>query len=588
MWTETTPTSCRYLCCLFAGMLLVSSVALAQQYRSKILITPEGELSKGASLSTEELEKQIGSIQDAYGKSSAGRHLARHYVEQKQYDKAIEFYRTALAAQGLSDVANREMLRELAQVYLLQKDYSAAAGVLQQALNIDLVPEVTDFLLLAQAHYRMKQYVQVVAALDQIATLGLVMNPRQMHQALALYYQAGAYAQCEDLLRRLLQLEPDNADNWHQLASVYLQQNKKRQALDELTLAREKRVPFSADQLVLLADLQAFHKNPYGAAELLQQAMDQQEIPGDATNYRKLFEYWFLAREEQKMQAALSSAARLSGDTELYLYLAQLQMEQRAWQAMHQTMLAACAEQLADRYVGRANVLLGISQLKLGDAVNARRSFINATLIAGANTQAAQWLEFMGAEPATRKESRRIVGVCYGSIDKQQAEDGTLIVDAPEAAADPGVEFQIKTVPSLRLFYASYEMPLAELAAQAKSQVVRMGVSLVKSGGSVDGPVQLISQGDLPAQGDSTWQLALPSSGSPRASGRFRVRTTAAFKCAYTALQGAGPELAEQALAFAGALQEAGYSLSGERRLVLPSRENGSGTIIVELQIGIQ
>lgn len=588
MWTEATATSCRYLCCLCAGMLLVSSVALAQQYRSKILITPEGELSKGASLSTEELEKQIGSIQDAYGKSSAGRHLARHYVEQKQYDKAIEFYRTALAAQGLSDVANREMLRELAQVYLLQKDYSAAAGVLQQALNIDLVPEVTDFLLLAQAHYRMKQYVQVVAALDQIATLGLVMNPRQMHQALALYYQAGAYAQCEDLLRRLLQLEPDNADNWHQLASVYLQQNKKRQALDELTLAREKRVPFSADQLVLLADLQAFHKNPYGAAELLQQAMDQQEIPGDAKNYRKLFEYWFLAREEQKMQAALSRAARLSGDTELYLYLAQLQMEQRAWQAMHQTMLAACAEQLADRYVGRANVLLGISQLKLGDAVNARRSFINATLIAGANTQAAQWLEFMGAEPATRKESRRIVGVCYGSIDKQQAEDGTLIVDAPEAAADPGVEFQIKTVPSLRLFYASYEMPLAELAAQAKSQVVRMGVSLVKSGGSVDGPVQLISQGDLPAQGDPTWQLALPSSGSPRASGRFRVRTTAAFKCAYTALQGAGPELAEQALAFAGALQRAGYSLSGERRLLLPSRDNGSGNIIVELQIGIQ
>jgi hypothetical protein len=66
------------------------------------------------------------------------------------------------------------------------------------------------------------------------------------------------------------------------------------------------------------------------------------------------------------------------------------------------------------------------------------------------------------------------------------------------------------------------------------------------------------------------------------------VRTTAAFKCAYTELQGAGPELAEQALAFASALQEAGYSLSGERRLVLPSTGNGSGNIKVELQIGIQ
>jgi hypothetical protein len=35
-------------------------------------------------------------------------------------------------------------------------------------------------------------------------------------------------------------------------------------------------------------------------------------------------------------------------------------------------------------------------------------------------------------------------------------------------------------------------------------------------------------------------------------------------------------------------LQEAGYSLSGERRLVLPSTGNGSGNIKVELQIGIQ
>ena len=38
-------------------------------------------MDKGAELSIEELEKQIGSIQQPYAKSSAGRHLARHYVE---------------------------------------------------------------------------------------------------------------------------------------------------------------------------------------------------------------------------------------------------------------------------------------------------------------------------------------------------------------------------------------------------------------------------------------------------------------------------------------------------------------------------
>jgi hypothetical protein len=80
-------------------------------YRSKILISPEGEWARGAELSVEELERQLGSIEEAYAKSSAGRHLARHYVERNEYDKAIAFYQDALAAKGLSSIANREMLR---------------------------------------------------------------------------------------------------------------------------------------------------------------------------------------------------------------------------------------------------------------------------------------------------------------------------------------------------------------------------------------------------------------------------------------------------------------------------------------------
>ena len=34
--------------------------------------------------------------------------------------------------------------------------------------------------------------------------------------------RAGAYDQCEELLRQLLKLEPKNPGHWHQLAAVYL------------------------------------------------------------------------------------------------------------------------------------------------------------------------------------------------------------------------------------------------------------------------------------------------------------------------------------------------------------------------------
>jgi effector-binding domain-containing protein/thioredoxin-like negative regulator of GroEL len=571
-----------------------SQAGLAEQqgqYRSKVLITPGGEMDKGAELSIEELEKQISSIQQPYAKSSAGRHLARHYVEAKEYGKAIEYYQTALAAQGLSDVANREMLRELAQVYLLSEDYPAAAKTLERALRIDLVPEVTDYLLLAQAHYKMGKYVAVVAALDRMQEKRLTLTTVQMRQALALYYSAGAYAQCEKLLRHLLELEPNSPDNWHQLVSVYLQQNKKRQALDQLALAWEKSVPFTERDILLLADLQAYNKNPYGAAELLAQAMGRGKVKANGANYRKLFQFWLLAREKDKSGRALMKAAQLSGDIELYLYLAQLQMEQRDWQPMHQTMLAACANQLEDKYVGRANLLLGVSQLKLGDNVGARRSFINATLIGGANAQAGQWLEFMDAEPTTKDEARRIVGICYGAQDKRakvaSTPSGRSATTAEKGAAEPAGQdgIQIKTVPAMRIFYAKHNIPLTELAAELKSLAVKLNINMVKAGGSAAGPLQIISTGNAAEGGQASFELAIPTRGSPTARGKYRVRKLASFKCAYLVHEGPGEDLLAAGIDFARALQAAGYELTGERRMVVVGI---GGSTKIELQFGIE
>jgi len=309
--------------------IAVGSAADEGQYRSKILLVPDGEWAKGAELSIEELELQLGRIEDVYAKSSSGRHLARHYVQRKEYDKAIQYYKESLAAQGLSPIANREMLRELAQVYLLRKDYASAVQSLEQALAIHLVAEVADYLLLARAQHHVGNYVDVVATLDAMRQASLTLDTEQMRQALALYYRAGAYAQSEELLQRLVELQPDEAQHWHLLAAVYLQQDKKKQALDQLALARGKRVPFSERELLLLANLQAVNNNPYGAAQTLEGALAQHEIPASGASYRKLFEFWLQAREQDKARAALEQAAQLSGDTELYLYLAQLQMEQQ-------------------------------------------------------------------------------------------------------------------------------------------------------------------------------------------------------------------------------------------------------------------
>lgn len=582
-------------CChlLVAIALLLAGTASAQeqgQYRSRIQLDPLGEIGRGSEISVDELEQQIDGIRDPYARSSATRHLARHYVEQKDYASAIAWYREALDAGGLSDVANREMLRELAQVYLLNENYREAANSLERALAIDLVAVPEDYLLLAQARYKQGDYVAVVAALDGIGAKGLKLTEQQMRQALALYYRAGAFEQCEGLLHSLLKFNPAEPTYWHQLASVYLQQNKRRQARDQLVLALEKGISFTQSELTLLVDLQAVTGNPYGAAQLLEQFMASQQLPRNPANQRKLFELWLQARERGKAEQALSSAARMSGDTELYLYLAQLQMEDREWVAMQQTVLGACEQQLEDRYVSRANLLLGVSQLKQGRERAARRAFINATLVGGEQATAAEWLQFMQAEPANEDELRRVQGPCYGSLGKRAELDSevtaiesvaqTPVAEPVALTSSEEVPFNDKTIPSMRLYSVAQDMDLTELSAdldRMRSAATRLTVSLVKSGGTADGPLHLLVR----PEGDT--RLGVPVRGSVQARGRYRVDKLGAFKCISIRLPADASSLAKADI-FRQSAVEAGFELTGERRLVFTSGAEQA----VEIQFGIQ
>ncbi|QFU75690.1 hypothetical protein EY643_08495 [Halioglobus maricola] len=585
---------------LFASFYVTVSVAQETgQYRSRILLDPLDELGKGSEMSVRELEQSIDSIRDPYARSSATRHLARHYVSEGNYKAAIDWYQEALRADGLSHVANREMLRELAQVYLQAEQYGAAAGALEQVLDIDLVPSATDYLLLAQARYRQGDYVAVVVALDGIEAAGLALDKPQREQALALYYRVGAFAQCEPLLQALLAASPQEAAYWHQLVSVYLQQNKRREALDQLQLAMENGVAFNRAQRSLLVDLMAVNGNPYGAAFLMEQFMASGQLERNGEHQRKAFELWFQARERDKARTALASAARLTGDTELFLYLAQLQLEDEEWVAVEQTMMTACESRLQDRYVSRANLLLGVSLLKQEREEAARQVLINATLIGGAHQQAAQWLKFMDARPATEDELRRLRGPCIGSEGKKAAlreeEKGgpleeTLVAEAELQSQVQPVADEIRSVEGLilddqiltvqraaaqRYFFAEHDEPIAELLPRLRTLAVRQSVSLVKASGTADGPPQFLHHGD--EQG-----LGIPLRGSAQARGRYRIYTADVFLYVAFPID----PVKDPHVQFAAAqrqLESAGHAPSGDWRLVSADAQGDT----FELQLGV-
>jgi tetratricopeptide (TPR) repeat protein len=565
-------------------MLAQNSLVQAEAYRSKVFIDPTKKLNEAVSLSIEDLENQLGSLPNDYAQSSAGRHLARHYVQEKQYSKAIVYYQTAMQAGGLSSLANQEMQQELATVYMLQGDYSGALSTLTKLQRSLTHPSNEFFLLLAQAQYKTGDYLALAPTLEHLLIDSSALTAVQLKQLVAISYGSGDYRQCEVILRLLIDRAPSDVGNWQQLVSVYLVQKKSISALNVLSLAKEKQLPLRAQDILLLANLYASTNAAEKGARVLDESLAAGELEQSGDNYHQLFQYWLLAREKNKATAALKKSVALKRNMDSFLQLARLQMEQELWSDMQQTLLQACSQVLDDRYVGRTNLLLGISQLKQGSEQQARSSFINASLMGGRSEKANQWLGYMNAAPATESEMREITGPCH-PLERSMRYAGVR----PDVKTDvqSPTNLNVKTVKKLRFYSTSAVVDVKDMTSQLRSLLVPMGINIVRGGGSIDGALHLLFEGENSfSEGKLTMKAGFPIRGNPPSKARYRSTVLESFKCVYLEYSGE-PQGIRQAweTLYQDAIS-AGYELSGTSRQII-NKGDGSNNMNTELQLGI-
>jgi len=126
---------------IIAGLLIsfTSKKVLADQYKSFIIIEQKKK-TKNLLTTPELLAKNLDNINQSQ-RAIAERFLARHFVEKKQYQQAINFYLQALSnkmpnsktnndksnnvqqKQELSIYVRQQILEELSYVYLLNQQY---------------------------------------------------------------------------------------------------------------------------------------------------------------------------------------------------------------------------------------------------------------------------------------------------------------------------------------------------------------------------------------------------------------------------------------------------------------------------------
>lgn len=636
---------------LFSLLLNSGGLWAQEQYRSRMYIDLEVAPTENVSMSVGELEKNLGTFQDAATRASAEKFLAQHFAGSKDYGKAAQYIEKALQNPAITPDNKRDMLGQLARISLLQKNYDKAASAIQDFLSVKQAAggsaDAEIYWLLAQVQYKRRNYVASAAAMDK--ALALQKNPttEQLKNALAIFYSTGSFDRAAQIMQRLVAADLNNAELWQQWVSLYLKAGKNAQALDVMALAWEKGIPFREQDILLLTDLYTINKIPGRGARVLEEAIASGKLKSSGKINDRLFRLWMQAGERDKAQAALAKAASDSNDVELQLYLAQMSMEKEQWQTMQQQVLKACDGNLPDKLAARANLLLGISQLKLGDTELARRSFINATLVGGA-ADAAQWLAFMKATPATNSEKAGIAGPCAtsgtgsmfaasmpeskraasaetsdtasASVETSSVETSSTESTSTESSGasetattetasstetsaaaqtasalshikgDPSAALTVKVTEPVRLYLGDYALTAEEMAEKIVPLATKLGITIVKEGGKIVVPMYIIFPELMSNSGGKIKvRFGFPVTGNPRPQGRYQFVRDKGFKCVSREYNGAPDGIAKAfAQLYADAVAK-GLKLSGESRQIA-STDNvvGGKTVKLELQVGVQ
>jgi tetratricopeptide (TPR) repeat protein len=410
---------------LILGLCFPSSAFLwAAQYQSNELLEPKGQ-SNHAVKSIAELEAELSGLSDAYSKDSTARYLARHYAQKnnkKSVKKAIEYYRLTLAGDGLSIYAQQATMLELLTLLFQHKLYEDFSQGFSQYIILKGQPTPALNIKAMQSYYYLKQNKRALNLAKKLFSdydnQLIQLQLSELNQILFILYNLGDFLTSVKVQQSIVLLDPHSVEQWLRLSKLHIKNNNPDQAAEILLLMAQKGLPLEQDDLLLMTDLIHNSGNAFIAARLMQQLIDEFRVDHNLDNFDRLFKYWYLAQETDKAASALKMSLKYANGIKRYLDLAEIYYQQKKWANMNSIIKQGCAFKVAREDTGRANLLLGISELKLNNYEQAINAFYNATLIAGKVSEAIAYLEYLEVDVRETPRYESISGVCEPMSEK--------------------------------------------------------------------------------------------------------------------------------------------------------------------------
>lgn len=347
-----------------------------------------------------EVEEKSSSM-NSYEKAMMYNFFGFIYYNNEDYDMALESFEKVVEQQPIPERFEMTTLFSLAQLHLMQGNYSRTIEFLErwEAINTGVIPPKNK-VLKAQAYYQNKQYAEardwITQAIVEHEAEGMLPDEGWLILQRAIFYELKQPEQVKDVLVKLVKLYSE-PKYWIQLAGMYGELGEERKQLAIMESAYQQGFVESAADIFNLAQLYYYHRAPFKGALLMEQAMNDGVLETNLRNLKFLGQSWTLAKEQDKAIPVMMQAAELSEDGEIDAQVAQILLNEERFEEAIEAADRAI-EKGEMRNPGLVYLIKGMSLYNMKQYALALNQLAEAEAHDKSRAMARQWKQFVQSE----------------------------------------------------------------------------------------------------------------------------------------------------------------------------------------------
>jgi tetratricopeptide (TPR) repeat protein len=391
---------------VFLGFLLLLPLTSSPLLADSVTIKTYRELSEIQELmaGTEEVKGDIdtgitrlkvlltevaeGSLDEALTLQTLGYAV----MSNEDFESAISYLKRSLDTGKLPQQVVYNVGYMVAQLHAALGEFNEALMFAEQWFKNLQQPKSDQYIFMANIYAQVKRYAESAPYAEK--AIAASDSPRESWYQLltADYFELKRFPEAANALSQMIDLWPEKAAYWEQLASIYMIMDRPERALAILKVAFDVGLINKQSTVKSLVQLAMMQGVPEHAGRLLDLAIAAKWVPIEEDYLELLAQAWVNAKEYPNAINTYEKIAVATKSGDPWMKIANIHVQAMQWSKAELAVIKALEEDLKEP--GKAWLLLGISQSELGKFDEARTALRKAQAFKTTERSAQTWLRY--------------------------------------------------------------------------------------------------------------------------------------------------------------------------------------------------